>query len=97
MAYVIYNKVTWRILRNLDGNINAQATERKIKTQMTRCINSGRIKADEWAMDTYENYTANEPTVQTYNLMDPLRTPIDIKVSKKGTHMDPATESYHSA
>jgi hypothetical protein len=37
-----------------------------------------------------------DPIVNTYSLMDPERKPIPIRLSQKGTCVDPAMERFHT-
>lgn len=94
-TFVIYNKKTYQMLDKVSGS-GHYLTSRAAKGALTKRINSGGLERDQWCVDTYENYRANEPMVETYNQMDPQRKPIPIRLSYKGTHMDPAMDSYHT-
>lgn len=95
MSHVIYNKQTYRRFKTPQGN-ESFATERAAKGVLTKMVNGGVLKRDEWVVASYGEWRDAEPMVETYNLMDPERKPIPIRASEKGGCTDPATERYHT-
>lgn len=96
MSYVIYNRITFRRMRGAQRQ-ETFATERSARSVLTRAKakDDTLIKAD-WIVATYGEWEQAEPMVETYNLLDPTRATIMIRASQLRTHLDPATDSYHS-
>lgn len=91
MSFVIYNTKTWK--RAYGNRARSYETVRAAKAVRTR----GQLHPTEWAIDTYDNWAANEPMVTTYNISDLKKEhPILIRASDKGGCNDPGTETYHS-
>lgn len=101
MAYVVYNRTTWKIVRKADRSDAVFTNERAAKAFRTRFIRTTDVfgeplQPDNFVIDTYENYNANEPMVDTYNILNPDAGTFKIGMRYKNTSADPATESYHS-
>lgn len=94
MSYVIYKPATWRIFKFPSGKTAVYDSDRQAKAQFTKLVNTGVIKADEWSVDTYDNYRNNEPTVTVKSLMNGAA--VTIRMSDQGGCCDPSTERYWS-
>jgi hypothetical protein len=97
MSYVVYNKTTWRLMK-LKNGVQYFDTRRAAQAARTRFFNTATDldPNHDWAIETVMQYNADMPDRQTYNLFDKSRKPIWIRACNIGTHLDPATESYHS-
>ena len=98
MSFVIYNPDTMKQLR-LQGPYSERSYEtvRTARAVLTKAINSGKVPAGhKYIVASYAAYTAADPIVETYNMLDPERKPVPIRKSLLGGCCDPATETYHS-
>lgn len=94
--FYIYNPTTHKLYypKHSVYGPGTYETERAAKTQLTKAINAGKLTA-EWETIGADAYRASEPMVETYNLLDPDKKPILIRLSEKGGCTDPGTEQYH--
>lgn len=54
------------------------------------------LEVKPYAWTDFENFDKNiNLMTTTYNMLDPTRKPIPIRMSDKGGCCDPATETYH--
>ncbi len=99
MSYVVYEISTWQRIKARNG-AQTFSTEAAAKRVLTHHVKKhGKDAAayrDLFAIDTYDNWAASDPIVETYNLLDPDKKPVKIRLSEKGSCCDPATERYHS-
>lgn len=70
-------------------------TEQAAKAQRTKAIKAGKLNED-WKVISVEEFNANEPMVETRNILNPDAGPIMIRISQRGGCCDPGTETYHS-
>lgn len=102
MSFVIYNKTSFQRLRD-----QSYATERAAKGALTRYLKKFKtrivngelvpIERSELAIDTYDNWYANEPEVTVYSIFDLKKErPIKIRASQRGGCCDPSMELYHT-
>ena len=92
MSYVIYKPETYRIYKFPNGNQAIFEQERTAKGQLTKLINAGVLKADDWKVDSYANWSANEPMVTVKSLM--TGGDVLIRKTEVGGCCDPSTERY---
>lgn len=100
MSYVAFSTVTWKRVRAGNGNevfANERVAKRVLNQYLTKEYGQ---HADAYRglykVTPYTEWHTTEPMVETYNLMDPDKKPIQIRLSEKGGCTDPATERYHS-
>lgn len=88
MSYLVYRPSSLRIVarcKTLAGaKRSAQAAAKRAPEY-----------SDDFAWGSQEKYDALDVLVDTYNMLDPERKPLKIRLSQKGGCCDPATESYH--
>lgn len=94
--FYIYHPTTYKLYypKHSVYGPGCYETERAAKGQLTKAIAAGKVTA-EWKVIDVQTYRDNEPMVDTYNLLDPDKKPIKIRISEKGGCTDPATETYH--
>ncbi len=90
MSFVVYEVNSARIVvtcETLAGAKRSMTKRNKKVIDVTRAV----------AVASREEYDANiNVMTTTYNMMDPDRKPIPIRLADKGGCCDPATETYHS-
>lgn len=94
MKYLAYNAESLHIIAHCETLAGAK---RSATRAMKRCRMSENVYIQNISVvaGTVEEYNAADIEVDTYSMLDPNRTPIKIKKSKKGGCCDPATERYH--
>ena len=98
MTYYIHDALHFSIYARYSSE--AKATRALLNAQQK----GWKIQGRRYNRDTVERLTViskeefdlADVEVETFNLLNPNGGPVMIKRSLKGTHMDPATESYHS-
>jgi hypothetical protein len=85
MSYVIYDATSIHIIKTVKTSNGA-------KRACEALCNKGRnaVWTDQENFDKNINYMTT-----TYNMLDPDRKPIPIRIADKGGCCDPATERYH--
>ena len=92
MSYVIYKPETWRIYKHPSGKEAIYETERAAQQQFTKLVNAGVLTRDNWKVESYVEYSANEPMVTVKSLMN--GADVQIRMSERGGCCDPSTERY---
>lgn len=95
--YYIYHPTTYKqyFPKHSMYGPGVYETEQAAKAQRTKAINAGKLTAD-WQVISTEAFRANEPMVETRNILNPEAGPIMIRISEKGGCTDPGTERYHT-
>ncbi len=87
MEYVVYHPDNIRIRTT---TTTEAAAKRSVKAWNKKCCSKDFVYCEREHYD----HTVNIMTT-TYNMMDPDRKPIPIRLADKGGCCDPATETYH--
>jgi hypothetical protein len=100
MRYVAFENATWVRIRARNGN-ESFPTEGVAKRVLNQYLAKkfgadAEIHRELFTVCSLDEWHTAEPMVDTFNLMDPDKKPIKIRMSEKGTCVDPATERYHS-
>lgn len=83
--YLVYHDVSLKIIARCETMAGAR-----------RSATKANKKSPGWVADTQEHYDAINVMTTTYNMLDPERKPIPIRLADKGGCCDPATEMYHT-
>lgn len=96
--YVVFNIESLKAHKSTQSESAAKRMVTVLNKKVRNRLGNMNLPHDsiKWAYTTSEAYEALDIEVETYDMLDPLRKPIRIRKSLKGTACDPATEAYHS-
>lgn len=95
MSWVIYNTTNFRLWNGNQYGPKHYETERAAKAQFTKLTKGLRaiLKDSEWAIASYDDFNAMDPTVTVISLMS--GKPVLIKASQRGrVATDPSMDGY---
>lgn len=91
MSHVIYNLKSKHQYRTKAGSYWA---ERVAKSVFTKAVNAGKIKADEWAVASADEWNKMDEMVTVKALM--TGADVQIRASQRGGCCDPSMELYYT-
>lgn len=97
MAYVLYNKTTFKIanasIRPGTHKLARYESMITLKRMFSKLVNFGSIKAEDYAMEDELTYQKKIPYTTVKNLLS--GNDVRILVTDVGSCVDPSTERYH--
>lgn len=93
MSFVIYHNTSFQRL-SLGGQQSFE-TERTAKGILTKAVNAGKAKREDYTVASYDAWVAADPLVETFSIHDLKKEkPVMIRQSEKGGCTDVGTERY---